>query len=303
MRREDVEFAVEGVRCAAWFYAPDGPAPYATVVMAHGFSGTRVMRLDAYAERFAQAGLAALVFDYRHFGDSGGEPRQLLDINRQLTDWRAALAFVRKRSDVDATRLALWGTSFSGGHVLRIASEDEGVAACVSQVPFVSGWATARAAGVAQAMRMGWCALRDLVRHLFGRAPYYVPAIGATGSLAAITVPDPAKVEAQLVPPGTAYVNQVAARIMTSLLAYRPSRDNELLRCPLLFCVADQDTVVPAAPALALAARVPRAEVRRYPLDHFDIYADEPFERAVGDQIDFLRRHLLVHAGEDQEAP
>ena len=62
------------------------------VVLAHGWTGVREQRLDAYAERFAGAGLAALVFDYRHFGASSGEPRQLLDVKRELADWQAAIA-------------------------------------------------------------------------------------------------------------------------------------------------------------------------------------------------------------------
>jgi fermentation-respiration switch protein FrsA (DUF1100 family) len=78
--------------------------------------GARDQRLDAFAERFARAGLAALVFDYRHFGDSQGEPRQLLDIGRQLADWRAAIGYARTVDGIDPARIALWGSSFSGGH-------------------------------------------------------------------------------------------------------------------------------------------------------------------------------------------
>ena len=74
----------------------------------------REQRLDAFAERFAAAGLAALVFDYRHFGASEGEPRQLLDVKRQLTDWRSAVAYARGLAGVDGDRVAVWGTSFSG---------------------------------------------------------------------------------------------------------------------------------------------------------------------------------------------
>jgi len=77
------------------------------VVLAHGWTGVREQRLDAYAERFAAAGLAALAFDYRHFGASTGQPRQLLDIKRQLADWAAAVAFVRTRSELDAGRVGL----------------------------------------------------------------------------------------------------------------------------------------------------------------------------------------------------
>ncbi len=73
--REDVFFISAGDSCAAWLYpatADAGAVPI--VVMAHGLSGTRRDRLGPFAERFAAAGFAALVFDHRGFGDSGGEP-------------------------------------------------------------------------------------------------------------------------------------------------------------------------------------------------------------------------------------
>ena len=116
--RRDVTFASGGDRCAAWVYVPEGEGPFACVVLAHGWSGVREQRLDAFAERFASAGYAAVVFDYRHFGASTGEPRQLLDIGRQLDDWRAAIAFARSLPEVDPQRVGLWGSSFSGGHVM-----------------------------------------------------------------------------------------------------------------------------------------------------------------------------------------
>src|SRR2546423_7564002 len=121
MQRSDVTFQSGGTRCAAWLYRPaeNGGSPTPCVILAHGFSGVRDQRLDAYAERFAQAGLTALVFDYRYFGDSDGEPRQLLDIRRQLEDWRAAITHARALEGVDPARIAIWGTSFSGGHVMN----------------------------------------------------------------------------------------------------------------------------------------------------------------------------------------
>lgn len=115
MPRGDVHFESSGIRCAAWHYQPeDGDEAAPCVVMAHGFSATRELRLDAYAERFAAAGFACLVFDYRHFGASEGAPRQLLDIERQLADWRAAIAYARSLRGVDPERIALWGSSFAG---------------------------------------------------------------------------------------------------------------------------------------------------------------------------------------------
>src|SRR5919112_5604737 len=93
--RSDATFDSGGWACAAWIYRPEGEGPWPAVVLAHGWSGVREQRLDAYAERFAAEGMVAIVFDYRHFGASEGLPRQLLDIGRQLEDWTAALAFTR----------------------------------------------------------------------------------------------------------------------------------------------------------------------------------------------------------------
>ena len=138
--------------------------------MAHGFSGVREQRLDAYAERFAQAGLAALVFDYRHFGASDGEPRQLLSIARQLEDWRAAIAHARSLDGIDPKRIALWGSSFSGGHVVATAAGDPKVAAVVSQAPFTDGIdRPAREHARAQSARFTIAGLRDVVAALLGR--------------------------------------------------------------------------------------------------------------------------------------
>ena len=123
--REDLTFPSGEDTCAAWLYRPGAAAgPVPCVVMAHGFTATRGDRLPAYAERFAAGGLAVLLFDYRHFGDSSGTPRQLLDIGRQQADYRAAVAFARTLEGIDAQRIGLFGTSFSGGHVVAVAAQD-----------------------------------------------------------------------------------------------------------------------------------------------------------------------------------
>jgi dipeptidyl aminopeptidase/acylaminoacyl peptidase len=116
-QRDGVQFTCGDDRISAWLYRPavGGPAPL--LVMAHGAGGVRTMRLDAYAERFGAAGYACLVFDYRNFGDSEGQPRQLLDIGMQLADWATAVACARTLEGIDHGRIALWGTLFGGGHV------------------------------------------------------------------------------------------------------------------------------------------------------------------------------------------
>src|SRR5215210_976970 len=139
--RQDVEFQADGPRLRGWLYTPDtGTGPFPTVVMAHGFSAVKEMYLDSFAEAFARAGLAALVFDHRNFGASDGEPRQEIDPWAQVRDYRDAITYARTRSEVDRERIGVWGSSYSGGHVLVVAAIDRRVRCAVAQAPLVSGY-------------------------------------------------------------------------------------------------------------------------------------------------------------------
>ena len=295
MDREEVIFDSQGASCAAWLYRPESESGRSVpcVILAHGFAGTRDARLDAFAERFAQAGMAALAFDYRNFGASGGEPRQVIDIDKQLEDWTAAVSYARTLEGVDPERVALWGTSFSGGHVIKVASEDARVAAVIAQCPFADGVATLRAAGAANALRLTQAGIRDELARRMGRRPHTIRVVGPPGSVAAMNSPDAEPGYLAIVPPGASWRNEVAARIALRIGLYRPGRLAGSVRAPLLVCVCEDDAVTPVAPALAMARAAPRAEVRHYPGGHFDIYVDGVFEMAVADQVQFLSRILL----------
>jgi alpha-beta hydrolase superfamily lysophospholipase len=290
--RRDVSFDSAGTRCAAWLY-PGGPT---CIVLAHGFGAVRIARLAAYAERFAAAGLTALVFDYRHFGDSEGEPRQILEIGRQLDDWRAAVAFARSLDGVDPERIVVWGSSFSGGHVGRLAAEDGRLAAAISQVPFADGLATLRATGVADSWRLTVAGMRDELARLRGGPPFMLPIVGPPGRPAAMNSPDAEPGYRAMFPPGAPFRNEVAGRIGLRVGFYRPFRRAARVACPWLVCVADDDAITPPQPAIKAAMRAPRGELRRYAGGHFDLYGGELFERSVADQVDFLSRHGLTTA-------
>ncbi|TMF68757.1 MAG: alpha/beta fold hydrolase, partial [Chloroflexi bacterium] len=144
--RRDIAFKTEdGVTLRGWLYLPDRTAgQVATVVMAHGFSAVKEMYLDRFAEVFAASGLGALVFDNRNFGASDGEPRQHIDPWQQVRDYRDAITFAETVAEVDRTRIGVWGSSYSGGHVLVMGAIDRRVRCVVSQVPLISGHRNAR---------------------------------------------------------------------------------------------------------------------------------------------------------------
>lgn len=292
-QREDVQFPSGGDLISAWLYRPAAGEPAPLLVMAHGLGGVRSMRLDAYADRFSAAGYACLVFDYRNFGNSEGRPRQVLDVGLQLADWAAAVAYARSLPGIDHSRIALWGTSFAGGHVIATAARLPGIAAVVAQCPFTDGIASARTiSNPAVFARVGLLATRDLVAARLGKPPVMVPTVGRPGEVALMSTPDAYPGYLRLVPEGGELTNEVAARIALKIMAYRPGRDTAKIPCPILFCVCEADSVAPAAPTLRYAAKAPRGEVKLYPEGHFAIYVDEAFDRVVADQLAFLDKHL-----------
>lgn len=295
-RREDVTFVSGDAECAAWLYLPERGGAGPAVVLGHGLGAIKEMRLGAYAERFAAAGYACLLFDYRHFGASGGEPRQLLDIKSQLADWGAAVDFARGLDAVDPDRIAVFGSSFGGGHAILTAARDPRIAAAIAQCPFTDGLASALTLGPASTLKVSALGLRDELARLRGGAPVRVALSGPPGSAALMPTADANAEFTALVPAGKEFTNEVAARVGLRIALHNPGRAARRVRAPILFCVCDADSVAPAKATLRHARRAPRGEVVRYPVGHFEIYNGEPFERAVDDQLDFLRRHLPVAA-------
>ena len=298
----EVSFESRGVRCAAWHFDGEGDAladdrGRPCVVMAHGLGGTRDSGLRPFAERFAGAGLDVLIFDYRHLGDSDGEPRQLVSVKRQHADYHAAIAFARQLDGVDPDRIVVWGTSYAGGHAIAVAADDARVAAAISQVPATDGLAAlvtlARYAGPRLLLRATAHGVRDLAGSLVGREPHTIPLVGPPGSLAAMTSPDSEPGYTAIT--GPTWRNEMCARALLEVGLNRPVRRAGDVRCPLLIQIAEKDAVAPPEAAQKAASRAPgRVEVRRYPVGHFDVYTGEAFERCVGDQVDFLRRNLAA---------
>ncbi|OBH63075.1 alpha/beta hydrolase [Mycobacterium colombiense] len=291
--REDVQFTSGDDLISAWLYRPPGDGPAPLLVMAHGLGAVRGMRLDAYAERFSAAGYACLVFDYRNFGDSEGRPRQVLDVGMQLADWAAAVGYARTIPGIDPDRIALWGTSFAGGHVIATAARLPGIAAAVAQCPFTDGLASARTiTNPLIAARITARVVRDLLARRRGRPPVMVATAGKPGEVALMNTPDAYAGYLRLVPDGLDFRNEVAARIALQVFSYRPGRSTPEITCPILFCVCEADSVAPAGATLRHAAKAPRGEVRLYPEGHFAIYVDDAFDRVVADQLAFLDKHL-----------
>lgn len=293
MLRETATFRSGAEQCAAVTVRPDGEGPFPCVVAAHGFGALKEGGPVRMIERFAERGYAGVAFDYRHWGESGGAPRQLLDIGRQHEDYRAAIAFARAMPGVDPERIVLWGSSFSGGHVIAVAAGDPRIAAVISQAPHMDGLATMRKVAPAVAARATVNGLRDQLGGLLGREPHYVQIVGEPGEDAVLSGPGAVAEFASLYDEGFEWDNRVAARIGLRIGVYSPGRKAKQLGCPLLVLVCGEDLITPPEPAIAAAEAAARGELQVYTgLPHFQIYRGEPFERALSDQLAFLDAHL-----------
>jgi len=303
-KRMDVTFGSGNVKCAGYLYLPDDPVTgkVPCVVMGHGFSGTRNLGLTAYAERFAAAGMAVLVFDYAYFGASGGQPRQLLDVDHQLDDYRAAVAFARAQPDIDPARIALWGTSLSGGHVIVVAAGDPRIAAVVSQVPFPGvEFARSSERPAKVTLQLLAAAVNDALRGRLHRPPRLIPVFGDPGDIAVFTSPHDKAIIDKLAAQAPEWRNAVAARMLFPLMRYQPRTAASRLAMPLLVCIAEKETAASPALTADMISRAPKAEVRRYPIGHFDAYTGEWLEQIVSDQISFLHAHLGIKATAEPE--
>jgi uncharacterized protein len=294
MAREDHRIPIGDAELAAWLYRPDAEREAAPcVVLLHGFTATRDDRLDAFCEAFAAVGFAALAFDFRNFGSSDGEPRKLLDLRRQYEDCDAALSFMRGQEGIDGHRIAVWGTSFAGGHALDAAVRNPWLAAAVCLVPLMDGALPPPGMTPSRAAWSVAVGLRDLTRAQRGRKPYLIKALGPAGSRAAIPNDHVWKRLPEVVPAHSRWRNEVAPRILLKLWRHRPVRRAEEVSCPLLVQIADKETLLSNKPAVKAAQRAPHGALRRYAgADHFDVYLPPAFDTVVEDQIAFLREHL-----------
>jgi len=292
--RKDVTFQVKGTSISAWLFLPENlSAPVPCIVMGHGFGGTKDMLLENYAIRYQEAGFAVLAFDYRHFGESGGKPRQLMLIRYQLEDYSAAVEYARSLKEIDPARVAVWGTSASGGYVILVAAKDNDIACVVAQCPGLDHRASEemfkKELGIRHILRLVIHGQRDMMRSRLGLSPHKIPIVGKPGTMAFLPLKDAYEGYSKGVSEN--FVNEICARVVLRSHGYRPDKQIQNVRCPVLVQICDHDSLAPISAETEKELRK-YAQVKRYPIGHFDIYVGDDFETAVCDQLDFFERHL-----------
>jgi uncharacterized protein len=268
--------------------------------MAHGYSAVKEMYLDRYAEVFAEAGIGSVVFDNRNFGASDGEPRQEIDPGQQIRDYRDAITWASDLPEVDAERIGIWGSSYSGAHVLVVGAIDRRVKCVVAQVPLISGHANARrlirADFIAQVQA---ACLEDRKARYQGKPPGMIPVVSENPMGPAVLptadswqwFTETARIRAP------AWRNEVTLRSVEMFLEYEPGAHiAHISPTPLMVVVALGDHLTVADEALAAYERA--LEPKRLvtlPGGHFDAYVRD-FAASSGAAIQWFREHLLASA-------
>jgi len=286
-------FYSQNTRCIGDLYLPGDVKTPPVVVMAHGFAAERSFGLPDYAEKFAENGLAVFLFDYRCFGGSDGTPRNLVDPKRHLEDWQAAIDHVRSLQAIDTRRMALWGSSFSGGHVIVTAARDPKISAIVAQVPFVDAVSTSLKLGPKHLMRALPHGIRDLSRMLTFRSPHYVQVVGKPDEFAVMNTPESYSGYTAIIPEDADWENGCPARILLKFAAYRPTVHAENVKCPALLMAGEYDSLINIKAVEKTVNKMPDGKLIKYPLGHFDLYKGDAFADAVQKQTDFLLTHLV----------
>jgi dienelactone hydrolase len=296
--RIDKTFVSHGDNLKAWLYLPAGVSKPPIVVMAHGFGGQRWMRLPAYAEHFAKMGMAVFIFDYRGFNDSEGKPRNYVNPKRHLQDWEAAIEYVKTLDVIDAKRIALWGTSFSGGHVIVEAAKHPEIKAVVSQVPFTDGmstnWYYIKTSPLF-ALKGMYHGFGDVFSSLFG-SRHNVRIAGRPGeAFSMMSQPDTMSGLMKLVDGDEKDFekdNFCPANIVLTMGFYRPISYAKKVACPTLVIGAETDTLFPPTGPKKMADKMKNAKYISMQMNHFDPYVGEPFNKLVVIMGDFLKANL-----------
>lgn len=289
MQRIDITFPSGEEQCEAWLYLPDAlTGPHPCIVIAHGIGAIREVRLQHYAERFTQAGYAVLTFDYRHWGASTGTPRYLCSIGKQHGDIEAAIDCIQSRSEIDPSRIFLFGTSFGGGHALVVGSRRPDLAGVISQCTVSDCAVVALRTPLSQILQWLPAGLIDQARGWLGLSPKYIKLAGEPGEAALMTKLGAEERYLAMIDGPSRWKNLVAARVALWLPLYRPIRYASRIAPPLLMVVCDRDEICPAIIAAKAAQLAPKGRAVHFDSSHFEIYFGDLFDRATSTMLDFM---------------
>ena len=279
---------------AADFYRPKNIKKPAVIIMAHGFAGLRQFKLIQFAQRFAQAGYAVFLFDYRFWGGSTGHPRELISLKYQLEDWKTVVAYIAAKKNIDHRKMVLWGTALSGGYVLNLAAELKNIQAVMVQIPFVDGAESAKAYPIQHLPKALKLSSQDYMGAKVGMTAKTLPVVHPF-SLCFLPTKDSYTGFMSIVNPDYFWSGEIPARVFFNLIRFRPIQIVRSINLPVLFIAAKYDSLTPIESSRETATNIaPFVQYHEWNMAHFDIYHGQWLEKAILTQLEFLHQHIGV---------
>ena len=294
--RRDVKFLSKGLNCRGWLYVPEGLAnkKVPAIIMAHGFSAVKEMCLPDYAEKFAAAGFATLVFDYRYFGDSEGEPRCQLFPLEQVEDYRNAISWISNQPEVDPKRIGIWGTSFSGGIVIYVGSYDRRVKAIVAQAPAVRSPEVTRALSTESWERDADYLLKDRILRYETGTVNYIKVVASEDEPCALAMKEAYDFflgASQLTP---SWRNEITVESLEKIREFDPVCVIHFISPSALMLIPVEDDRFVSPDLYRLVydrAREPKA-MHFLPINHFEIYKEPWLSKSADMAINWFKQYL-----------
>jgi len=286
-----VRFPSQDGECIGDLFLPESHAPHPVVIMAHGFGAERSWSLPEFAKKFAEAGIACLIFDYRNFGDSPGEPRQYVSPRRHREDYHAALKYLRSLREINPHRIGLWGASLSGGNALMVAADDGDIRALSCLVPLFDAWAVMSQLPPVGLIPVTAVALADQIASLFGQS-VKMPITGSPGEFAFLSFPGWKEAILGSVPTGSRWTNTMPARIALEMATHRPIQSAEKVKCPVLIQYGRRDEGIPVKSITDTAAKLRLVEIEAHPFGHTQPFREPWLSKVAARQIEFFSKHL-----------
>lgn len=286
--KEEMYFYSKNYRCSALYYRTNLKNPKGIIVMAHGLGGVKELWIDKFAEFFAENGYECFLFDYRNYGTSEGNKRQLVKVKDQLIDWNNAIDFVK--SNLNKKDIILFGSSFSGGHVIKLLSERKDIKMAISQCPYTNTFATVKTFSFISQIKLVFSAILDLLTCVTGYHPYTLELANESGKKALMRVPN-YNDYLKNIPKNLKIINNAPARTVFEFLKYSPGKYFKKIDKPIFVAPCLKDNLAPAYKTIELANKCKTATVKEYNCNHFDIYFDDLFDKSSKDYLDFLNKY------------
>ncbi len=289
--KKEVFFPCNGIKCHAYLYLPKKDEKSPIIVMGMGFGMVKEAHADDYAPYFTEKGIAVFVFDYRRFGRSEGLPRQALYPMDQVSDYRCAISYVKSLDYINPDKICVWGTSFSGGHVMTLlAFPEQGIKCGIAQVPNVYSYKTA----------LEYFGNLEPVISLLSQnqkdccegKPSYMPIVSKDG-FAALMSKEAYDYYMNVASKFDTFENKITIDSLPQVLAYNPGDYTHLITKPLLMIVASKDKTTPPKLAKEVAEKI-KGEVtlKEYDVGHFDIYKHPLLNEIANYEADWAIRRL-----------